>query len=362
MEQIKSSADKFPVTAERKTRRKNSHANIPVFIPHLGCPNMCVFCNQRAISGVSSFIPENSGRTIEEALTTLEGAGESTEIAFFGGSFTGIDRDLMITLLDLAEKYVHVGKVSGIRMSTRPDYIDEEIIKILDNYTVNAVELGIQSMSDEVLQKSKRGHTAAQSREAMTMLREAGFTTVGQMMIGLPGSTLENEIATAEEICAMGASGSRIYPTIVFRDTELCDMCKSGEYVPLSIDEAIVRSAAVLEVFVNHNVDCIRIGLCDSENLHSDSTYYAGPNHPSLGELIKGELYYKRICEKLNGLDLNAAKLVTVETPRGDISQAVGHKKVNKNRIIKEYNVKNIKFIENSILKQYNIEIHTKVR
>ncbi len=343
-------------------KSKNSHANIPVFIPHLGCPNMCVFCNQRAISGVCSFIPESARGTIEEALTTLDGAGERTEIAFFGGSFTGIDRNLMITLLDLAEEYVRAGKVSGIRMSTRPDYIDREIISILDNYTVSAVELGIQSMSDEVLSKSKRGHTAAQSLEAMAMLREAGYTTVGQMMIGLPGSTLEDEVATAEEICSMGASGSRIYPTIVFRDTELHEMCKRGEYVPLSVDEAVSRSAAVFEVFVNHNVDCIRIGLCDSENLHSDSTYYAGPNHPSLGELIKGELYYKKIREKLNRLDLTEAEKVTVEVPSGEISQAVGHKKINKNRIIKEYNVKNIKFIENPILKQYNIEIHTKVR
>lgn len=180
---------------------KKNHVNIPVFIPHLGCPNMCVFCNQRAISGVSSFIPDMAEETIETALSSLDGMADRTEIAFFGGSFTGIDRELMVSLLDLAQSYVEDGRVSGIRMSTRPDYIDGEIISILKNYTVKAVELGIQSTSDKVLAASKRGHTSECSFRAMTMLRDAGFTTVGQMMIGLPLSTREDEVKTAEDIC-----------------------------------------------------------------------------------------------------------------------------------------------------------------
>lgn len=334
---------------------KKNHVNIPVFIPHLGCPNMCVFCNQRAISGVSSFIPDMAEETIETALSSLDGMADRTEIAFFGGSFTGIDRELMVSLLDLAESYVEDGRVSGIRMSTRPDYIDGEIISILKNYTVKAVELGIQSTSDKVLAASKRGHTSECSFRAMTMLRDAGFTTVGQMMIGLPLSTREDEVKTAEDICSLGASGSRIYPTIVFRDTELYDMTQRGEYVPLTVEDAALRSADVLEVFVGNGVECIRIGLCDSENLHSDKTYFAGPNHPALGEMIIGEVFYKnlrRAMEKHENTDS-----ITVRVPCGAVSAAVGQKKRNKIRLADEYGVRRIKFVEDSSLTGYNVRI-----
>ena len=336
---------------------KKLHVNIPVFIPHLGCPNMCVFCNQRAISGVSSFLRESAETTIADVLATVRGDADC-EIAFFGGSFTGIDRALMTDLLDLAQSYVDSGRVSGIRMSTRPDYIDAEILGILGNYTVSAVELGIQSFSEHVLSSCKRGHSPERSRTAMTMLREAGFRTVGQMMIGLPGSSLSDELACAEEICRLGASGCRIYPTIVFRDTELHRMTVRGEYHPLTLDEAVARSAAVLDVFVRHGVPCLRIGLCESENLHSDETYFAGPNHPSLGELVSGELYYNRICAALDEYPPVKGSTVTVSVPRGDISMAVGQKRRNKIRIEIKYSVKSVKFIEKDNFTRYNIEIN----
>ena len=336
---------------------KKSHVNIPVFIPHLGCPNLCVFCNQRAISGVSSFLPETAERTIEEVLSTVR-EDAVCEIAFFGGSFTGIDRTLMLRLLDLAQSHVDSGRVSGIRMSTRPDYIDREVIGILKRYTVSAVELGIQSFSEKVLASCRRGHSSERSRAAMTMLREAGFPTVGQMMIGLPGAALPDEIACAEEICRLGAAGCRIYPTIVFRDTELHRMTAAGLYRPLTTEEAVTRSAAVLEVFVRHGVPCLRIGLCESENLHSDASYCAGPNHPSLGELVSGELYYNRICQLLDRNPPGQGSTVTVAVPRGDLSMAVGQKRRNKIRIEIKYSVKSVKFIEKDNFSRYNIEIN----
>lgn len=318
---------------------------------------MCVFCNQRAISGVSSFLQESARQTIDETLSTIK-AGTECEIAFFGGSFTGIDRTLMINLLDLAQFYVDSGRVSGIRMSTRPDYIDGEIIAILRSYTVSAVELGIQSFSENVLTSCKRGHSPERSRTAMTMLRDAGFKTVGQMMIGLPGSTLADELACAEEICRLGAAGCRIYPTIVFRDTELYRMTVQGDYRPLTLDEAVIRSAAVFDVFVRHDVPCLRIGLCESENLHSDTTYYAGPNHPSLGEMVSGELYYNRICAALDKNPPEQGSTITIFIPRGDMSMAVGQKRRNKIRIEIKYSVKSVKFIEKDNFPRYNIEIN----
>lgn len=338
---------------------KTSHVNIPVFIPHLGCPNMCVFCSQRAISGVSSFEAEKARDIIEEVLSTTENSDAVREIAFFGGSFTGIDRELMIELLDIAEDYVKSGRVSGIRFSTRPDYIDDEIIEILSHYTISAAELGIQSFSDDVLTRSKRGHTAAQSKAAMTLLRQNGFSVVGQMMIGLPGSTIEDEIMTAESICACGASASRIYPTVVFRNTELCGMAEIGEYTPLTVEEAVERSAAVLDVFVKNGVECLRIGLCESENLHSDSLVHSGANHPALGEEVYGELYFRRVCEQLERYttDELSGKTAVIEVPSGEISKAVGQKKKNKLRILGNYPIRNIKFIENSRLARYNISL-----
>ncbi|MBE6541734.1 MAG: radical SAM protein [Ruminococcaceae bacterium] len=336
---------------------KNTHVNIPVFIPHLGCPNMCVFCNQRAISGVCSFIPNKAKSDIEEVLATVRGTGADCEIAFFGGSFTGIDRNLMIELLDLAQSYIERGEVSAIRMSTRPDYIDESVISVLKNYTISAVELGIQSFSDEVLRTSKRGHIASQSADAIRMLKDNGFSVVGQMMIGLPGSSRQDEIYCAQMISSLGADAARIYPTIVFRDTELCEMTKRGEYKPLCIEEAVERSADVLEVFLENNVQCIRIGLCDSENLHSSETYFAGPNHASLGELVHGEIYRRVICDAIIKDPPAERDSLTVFVPRGDISMAVGQKRCNKTKIENKFNLYKIKFIEKDNLTRYNIEL-----
>lgn len=338
---------------------KSTHVNIPVFIPHLGCPNMCVFCNQRAISGVPSFSADTVIGDIESVLTTVRGKGYDCEIAFFGGSFTGIDRKLMISLLDIAQGYVNRGEVSGIRMSTRPDYINSEIIEILGRYTISAVELGIQSFSDTVLTRCKRGHSKEASYGAIEMLRDAGFKVVGQMMIGLPGSTSEDEIECAKAICESGAVAARIYPTLVFRDTELYDMTLRGEYTPLTLDEAISRSADVLQIFELNGVECIRIGLCESENLHSDKTYYAGPNHPSLGELVYGEMYYRAICQEIEKQDLSHSKQLRITVPKGDISMAIGQKKKNSLRIQEKYYINYIKFIEKDREKRYNIKLET---
>lgn len=333
------------------------HINIPIFIPHLGCPNMCVFCNQRYISGVEDFVPDQARAEIEKIIS-LPRADAEYEIAFFGGSFTGIDRGLMIELLSLAQEYVDAGKVSGIRMSTRPDYIDDEIISVLLRHTVSAVELGIQSTDDRVLALSKRGHTAEDSRIAMAKLRKAGIATVGQMMIGLPGASRESEIKTARDIASLGASAARIYPTVVFKNTELCDMLDTGKYTALPVEEAVLRSADVLEVFLRSGVETLRIGLCESENLHSDETFCAGPNHPSLGELVYSEIYRRIISNEMEKGDYRGRTTV-IRVPCGDISQAVGQRAKNKEYILESYGVKSVKFMEDETLNKYEIRVET---
>ena len=323
--------------------KRQNHRNIPIFIPHLGCPNMCVFCNQRSISGKQSFCRDSVGREIDEALSTIETDAE-VEIAYFGGSFTGIDRELMIYLLDVAEDYIKNpredrARVIGIRMSTRPDYIDGEIMEILSRYHVRTVELGLQSMRDEVLVASKRGHSAADAERACRLIKDAGYSLIGQTMIGLPGSTLEDEIYTAKKICEMGADGARIYPTVVFYDTELAKMAERGEYAMLSLDDAVMRSKEVLKIFDEHNVECIRIGLCASDNLMDEEKVMGGANHPSLGELVMGEEYFDRMCLEAERISVQSTHsgTITFTVPRGDMSKAVGQKGKNRKRLEEKY-------------------------
>lgn len=331
------------------------HSNIPVFIPHLGCPNQCVFCNQRSITGQETFDPESVVQIIDEALSTIPEDTE-TEIAFFGGSFTGVDYDLMCRLLEIAYSYVKSGRVSSIRCSTRPDYINEKILDTLKLYGVKVIELGLQSVDTFVLEISKRGHSFEAEKNAVRLIKERGFSLVGQMMIGLPGSDLEKEKATARFICESGADGARVYPTVVFRDTELCLMAEKGEYTPLSTEEAVLRTAEVLKIFESYGVKVIRVGLCASENLSSPSSYYAGPNHSALGELCENRVFYSLIYEKLTKLSPKRGGTITVKVPKGAVSKAVGQKKNNKLRLISAFSLKDISFVEEDYLIGHEIE------
>lgn len=320
----------------------------------MGCPNQCVFCDQHAITGAPSFCEDNVRRTIEDSLATK--GDRECEIAYFGGSFTGIERVLMLRLLDIAQEYVDKGYVSGIRMSTRPDYISEEICRILRGYTVSQVELGIQSFDDRVLSACRRGHTAEASYKAVRLLRENGFSFVGQMMTGLPAATEESEKETARIICDAGAEGARIYPCIVFRNTPLEAMCRSGEYIPMSIDEAVERSASVLKIFWQRAVPVLKIGLHESENLHSDKSFFAGPNHPALGELVRSRLYRKLAENAVKGVVADGKTLV-IYVPVGAVSAVAGHKKENKVYIKEKTGAKCVKILEKDGLEGYNISI-----
>ena len=332
------------------------HVNIPIFIPHLGCPNQCVFCNQRSISGVLRFDPKSVKDIIEASLATIS-ADTEVEIAFFGGSFTGIDRSLMIELLEMANSYILDGRVSHIRCSTRPDYIDEEILDILQQYGVKVIELGLQSSSDKVLSLSKRGHDFAAEKKACDLIIKHGFTLVGQMMIGLPGSSLEDEIKTANFIVNSGAKYARIYPTVVFKETELCGQAVNGEYTPLSLTEAVSRSAKVLQVFLDNKVEVIRIGLCSSENLSSEDTYFAGPNHAALGELVKSQIYLNKITEKAKDVTVNENDVLKIYVAKGCLSKAIGQKKNNKFLLTKTLKTENIVFCEANNLSEYEVSV-----
>ncbi len=337
------------------TRKK--HVNIPVFIPHLGCPNMCVFCNQRSISGVREFRADNIISDIEAVLSTVDRRDTELELAFFGGSFTGIDRALMIDLLKIGKSYLDRKMIDSLRCSTRPDYIDSQILSLLKEYGMKTVELGIQSMDDAVLSKCKRGHNSAVTREACRAVIDSGIQLVGQMMIGLPGADEHSEEECARFISECGAVAARVYPTVVFHDTELCDMSCRGEYIPLGVEEAVRRTKKVLDIFDRSGIQVIRVGLCSSENLTDSSHVYAGANDVSVGEMSMSALYFDRLCELIDKCTDTSGRSLVISGGLGCVSKISGHRRKNKLALIEKYGFKSVKILENSELIGYNIRI-----
>ncbi len=281
--------------------------NIPVFVPHVGCPNDCAFCNQRSITGVlEAPAPEEVGVIADRYLSGGKTGGST--IAFFGGSFTGIEPELQRRYLIQAKKYLDAGKISGIRISTRPDYIDLPELDFLAEYGVTNIELGAQSMDDGVLAAAGRGHDAEAVRRASHMITEHGFVLGLQMMTGLPLDTPEKSLATADEFIALGARETRIYPTLVMENTRLADMYRAGAYLPQTVEEATGLGALLYEKFRKAGVKVLRIGLSDSEELKGGCV--AGPYHPAVGELVVSR-YVRNQMESMvedNRLDIRAPK------------------------------------------------------
>lgn len=313
--------------------------NIPIFVPHKGCPYDCVFCNQRRITGhITPTTPDEVTEIIERNLMTIPADGASIEAAFFGGSFTGIPKDEQNALMERVQPYIKSGRISGIRMSTRPDYIDRDILDNLKRYSVTMIELGVQSMSDDVLRAANRGHTAAQAENAARLIKEYGIGLGLQMMTGLPGDSPEISKYTAERIISLAPDCVRIYPTLVIRDTYLEKLYRGGKYVPQTIDEAAELAAKLIEMFEAAGIDVIRVGLQPTEEISSGAAVVAGPFHPAFGELAESAIYYHIAEEKLCGIQGDAEIYVNPT----EISKMTGNRKCNvrKFKEKKDINVK----------------------
>ena len=319
------------------------HINIPIFIPHVGCPNACVFCNQRKISGHRCFEKYSVRDELEKAFSTVDGT-IPTQIAYFGGSFTGIDRADMIELLSIANEYIDGGRCESIRISTRPDYIDREVLEILRRYRVSSVELGIQSTDDAVLRACARGHTADDSFRAAALVKEYGFELIGQMMVGLPLATAENERKTALDICHMGADGARIYPTVVFEETVLADMTKNGSYPPLTEETSVLRAANALRVFMENDVPVIRLGLQSGEALESGEGVVAGGYHPAVGELTYSRCFRDMLESVLSEMETEGRSAL-VYAHKSDVSKVIGQRGENRNYLIKRFLLKEFRVV-----------------
>ncbi len=326
------------------------HCNIPIFIPELACPHQCVFCNQEKISNTFSVpTPNEIGKTIDSYLETIP-AGTKINIAFFGGSFTGIPEAEMISYLKVAHIYVKTGSVQGIRISTKPDYITNPILDILEQYGVTAIELGAQSTNDKVLVKSGRGHKFDAIENAVKLIRKRNFELGLQMMLGLPYDTLELALQTARDIVRLKADTTRIYPTVVVEGTVLEKMYKKGEYQVLSMKDAISWSKEVLKIFNEAGVKVLRVGLHPSEELELGKSLVAGPIHPSFKEMVLSELWSDLLEDK----QLNKGKS-TIKVAQNQLNYAIGYKGVNRNSLHK--NGYEIKFIADKSLKDFELNV-----
>ena len=302
----------------------NRHYNIPIFIPEMACPHRCVFCNQQTITGqFKSPEPFEIKSIIESYLTTIPIENSHIQVAFFGGSFTGLPLDLQKQYLAVVQPYLK-NRISGIRLSTRPDYIDLEILKMLKDYGVTNIELGAQSMDDEVLRRSGRGHDAAVVFEASQMILDFGFELGLQMMLGLPGDNAEKSMETAYAIVRAGATETRIYPTLVVKNTALERLWQEGKYKPMTLQEAVNQSAEIYSFFESKGVKVLRTGLYPSEELMDNSGFLAGPFHPAFKELVMSEIWKK----ELSRIEPNSQK-VQIFVASNQLNHAIGYKKSN---------------------------------
>lgn len=317
---------------------------IPVFVPHIGCPNDCVFCNQKRITGKGTVVANAKYviEIVEECRKTID-EDTYTELAFFGGSFTAIDLRVQEELLRVGKQYKDLGVVQRIRCSTRPDAISNDILKLQKKYGMDIIELGIQSLDDEVLKLSNRGHNRSHSENASKLIKEHGFTLGHQIMPGLPGSTKEKEIKTCHDSIAMKPDMVRIYPTLTIKDTELVDMYKSGSYKPLTMEEAVDISAYMYSQYFINNIQVIRIGLQNTDSINEDEDVVAGPFHPAFRQLVEEKLYLTSIILTLNGLDLKG-KHIEIAADKKLISCIAGQKKANINKLKEKFSISKISF------------------
>lgn len=297
-------------------------AVIPIFISHRGCPNDCAFCNQRRISGADGQMqPFEVCSYVEAYLKTIP-SDTRVEIAFYGGSFTGIEPSLQESFLENARRYKTLGRVKGIRLSTRPDYLDASVMDRLKLYQVDLVELGCQSFSDEVLLKTNRGHKASSIYNAVDALKRAGIGVGIQLMLGLPGDTKALFKASVDEAAKLKPEVVRLYPTLVVKDTLLAQWYEDGLYRPMALDLAIDLAAYAYNVMTLVGSKVIRMGLQKTDEIEIGKGIVAGPFHPAFGELVLGRLYQWCILEACGHL---VEETIVIEVAPECFSWVKGH-------------------------------------
>ena len=309
-------------------RMAAKHANVALFIPHAGCPHQCSFCNQRTIAGKASQpTKQDVQKACETAISSMKTTAEQSQIAFFGGSFTALPQEYMLELLESAYPYVKQGYFSGIRLSTRPDAVDDAMVTLLKRYGVNTIELGAQCMNDDVLALNERGHLVRQVEIASACIKKQGISLVLQMMTGLYGSSDMTDKQTAEQFVKLQPDGVRIYPTVVVEGTHLAELYRQGRYMPQALEKAVMLCAELLEFFEEQQqIPVIRLGLHAEQDLIKG--LLAGPWHPSFRELCENRLFFQKALEMLQTTYPAGGEVTVCVHPRS-ISKMIGQGKQN---------------------------------
>ncbi len=328
---------------------------IPIFVPHLGCPNDCIFCNQKSISGQkSNMTKEKAKEIIENYLKSIDKENAQIEIAFFGGSFTAIEEERQEELLQVASEFVKSGQVESIRVSTRPDAIDKKILKRLKKYKVKTIELGVQSSNNYILKRINRGHTFEDVKRAAKLIRWNGFRLGVQMMVGLPESTTIDEINTAKELIKLKPKMVRIYPVLVIKNTPLEKELEKGTYKPLTVVQAVEVCKEIVRLFHDKNIDIIRIGLQPTDEISEPgsekSEVVAGPYHPAFRQLVESAMWYDAIVGKIKRLNVKVKEVEVTVNPV-DANNVIGHKKENVKNLKELYDL-NLVLKQDSKMKQ----------
>lgn len=306
-----------------------NHYIIPVFISHQGCPHQCVFCNQDRIAKVVNEVTARDVvETIDEYLKSINNKTATIEVSFFGGTFTAINVNKQKELLSVARDYKDKGLIDKIRLSTRPDAINKVILDYLKEYKVDVIELGVQSLDEDVLRLSGRGHSGLEVVKASKLIKEYGITLVHQIMPGLPGDTFEKDIKTVKKSIEMKPDLCRIYPALVIRDTPMEDMYKDGRYKPYSLEDAVYISKEMYKLYKKENIRIIRMGLQPTESITWGKDIVDGPFHPSFRELVEGSL----ICENIQN-QIEKDDNIILEVNSKDLSKLYANKKVYFNKL-----------------------------
>ncbi len=303
---------------------------IPIFIPHAGCPHCCAFCNQNTITGQKAKIPSDPEikSRIEEFLSYKKDDRKNVEIAFYGGNFLGLPPDDILRLLNQAQQYIDNDKAATIRFSTRPDTVTKSTLEILKPFSVSVIELGAQSMNDEVLRLSLRGHTADNTRIAAALVKQYGYRLGIQMMTGLPGDSDERGIETGKQIAELNPEFVRIYPTVVIRGSILAKWYQEGKYRPTSLSEAVSCVKKLYLLFQGKNIAVIRMGLQASSDLDCGTSVIAGPYHPAFGHLVMSEIFLDKTIALMLSARITGKEAVVRVHPKS-ISRFRGEKNGN---------------------------------
>lgn len=327
---------------------------IPIFVPHIGCPNACVFCNQKIITGKNDDLV-NRNYVISVVEQYMKTRNKYTELAFFGGSFTAIDLKLQTELLEIAYFYKKKGYFDKIHMSTRPDAISEKILDLQKKYSVDVIELGIQSLDEEVLLASNRGHTVTDSINASKLIKDYGFVLGHQVMPGLPASTRESDLETCRKSIELQPDIVRIYPTLTIKQTKLAEMLENGEYYPLRLEEAVNLSSEIYASYRKAGINVIRVGLQNTDTINEDVDVVGGPFHPSFRALVEDKLYYNSMAKILLANNIRNIEKLIIYANSKSFNKIYGLRKANILKLEKEFDISIIKVINKDIENGYEL-------